>query len=282
MKGEKIGCFFSIIWILAWGGGAFGVPGMIVGFLFGIFVCYTVHAIAKKWGYEWKSASASETDYSIPISDKVLEAITKLSWIVIKADECISEDELYVFRDYMFQNFGSAATAEAIDVMRYLQYKGNVSSQEATKVLNDKLNDAEKMQVLQFLFQLAAADGELHVAELQLLNQIADEMQISQTDFTYLKNAYNYMYNRRYSSSQSQNQYSSSVRRSGSMESAYAVLGVKSSDSNEDIKAAYRRLAIANHPDKVQHLGETAHSEAEKRFSQINEAYNKVKKARNL
>jgi preprotein translocase subunit Sec63 len=54
---------------------------------------------------------------------------------------------------------------------------------------------------------------------------------------------------------------------------------------NKDIlgaitKAAYRRLAIANHPDKVQHLGETAHSEAENRFSKINEAYNQVKKAR--
>jgi DnaJ like chaperone protein len=59
-------------------------------------------------------------------------------------------------------------------------------------------------------------------------------------------------------------------------------LGVRSSDSNETIKAAYRRLATANHPDKVLHLGETAHKEAEKRFSKINESYNRIKKARKL
>jgi DnaJ like chaperone protein len=136
------------------------------------------------------------------------------------------------------------------------------------------------MQILQYLFQLAAADGVLEARELAVLNQISDEMQIQQADFTHLKNAYDYMYSRRYYSSG--NQYSSSVRRSSSLENAYAVLGMKSTDSDAEIKAAYRRLAIANHPDKVQHLGQTAHDEAEKRFSQISEAYNKIKKERNL
>ena len=90
------------------------------------------------------------------------------------------------------------------------------------------------------------------------------------------------MYNRRYSQQNNSNQSSSSVRKTDPSESDYAVLSVKSTDSNEVIKAAYRRLALANHPDKVQHLGETAHNEAEKRFSKINEAYNRIKKARKL
>ena len=66
------------------------------------------------------------------------------------------------------------------------------------------------------------------------------------------------------------------------MSEAYATLGVKSTDDDEVIKKAYRSLAIANHPDKVQHLGETARLKAEKRFREINNAYDIIKKHRNL
>ena len=274
---NKFGCFFQIVAMFAILGYAVAeVPGIIFGFLLGLFICRTVAVTTNKW------EAGSDSGYLRKISNEVLESITKLSYIVMKADESISESELYTFRDYMLQNFGAGAAAAAIEFMKHLQYRKN-SVQEATHIINAKLNYPEKMQILQYLFQLAASDGEMHAAEMKLLSQIADEMQILPTDFIYLKNAYNYMYNRRYyQQDYSQNQYSSSVRRSGSLESAYAVLGVKSTDSDAEIKTAYRRLAIANHPDKVQHLGETAHSEAEKRFSQINEAYNRIKKDRKL
>ena len=268
---SKVGCFFQVVgfcalfgWIIA------DVGGGILGLILGLFFYSIIASPLNKW--------LSDTDSSTVIDGKVLEAVTELSWIIMKTDDEISQSELYVFRDYMLQNFGAEATADAIKMMQYLQYE-KVSSQKATHVINVKLNYPEKMQILQYLFQLAASDGEMHSSEYEALSKIATEMQILQTDFIYLKNAYNYMYNRRYSSNQ--NQYSS-VRRSDSLEDAYAVLGLRSANSNEEIKAAYRRLAIANHPDKVQHLGETAHKEAEKRFSLINEAYNKIKKARNL
>ena len=271
---EKFGCFFQIVAMTAILGYATAeVPGLIFGILLGVFICRIVGVTTNKW------ASESDSGYLKKINNKVLEAITKLSYIIMKADDCISESELYTFRDYMLQNFGAGAAADAIEYMKYLQYQKN-TSQKAAHILHTKLNYTEKMQIMQYLFQLAAADGEMHAKELEVLGQIADEMQILPTDFLYLKNAYNYMYNRRYSSSQ--NQYSSSPRRSGSLSEAYAVLGMKISDSDAEVKAAYRRLAIANHPDKVQHLGETAHNEAEKRFSLINEAYNKIKKERGI
>ena len=272
---NRWGCFFQILvafFILAYSFA--GVQGIIAFILVALLIARLIPETIINFFYEKNYHFQNFRK----IDGKVLEAITKLSWLVIKADKEVANEELYTFRDYMLQNFGNDATAEAIEIMKDLQYS-NVSSQGATHTLNAKLNYAEKVQILQFLFQLAASDGELHADELSLLGHLAVEMQISQTDFIHLKNAYNYMYNRRYSSNQ--NQYSS-PRRSNPLDSAYAVLGVKSTDSNAEIKAAYRRLAIANHPDKVQHLGETAHNEAEKRFSQISEAYNKIKKERNL
>ena len=53
----------------------------------------------------------------------------------------------------------------------------------------------------------------------------------------------------------------------------YKVLGIARDASSGEIKAAYRRLANQYHPDKVSHLGEEFRSLAEKRFKEIQDAY---------
>src|SRR5579859_6515127 len=49
----------------------------------------------------------------------------------------------------------------------------------------------------------------------------------------------------------------------------YETLGLTKSASADDIKKAYRKLALAWHPDK--HAGDK--TEAERKFKEINEAY---------
>jgi curved DNA-binding protein CbpA len=44
----------------------------------------------------------------------------------------------------------------------------------------------------------------------------------------------------------------------------------------EAIKAAYRKLANQYHPDKVSHLGKEFQDLAERRFKEIQEAYQKL------
>jgi len=53
----------------------------------------------------------------------------------------------------------------------------------------------------------------------------------------------------------------------------YAVLGLDIEASAESIKAAYRRLARENHPDRAGHLGPEAMAQAQKRMADLNEAY---------
>jgi DnaJ like chaperone protein len=53
----------------------------------------------------------------------------------------------------------------------------------------------------------------------------------------------------------------------------YSVLGISKGASPEEIRHAYRRLAGTYHPDKVSHMGEEFRDLAERRFKEIQSAY---------
>ena len=56
----------------------------------------------------------------------------------------------------------------------------------------------------------------------------------------------------------------------------YEILGVERGAPLNEVKAAYRKLAIKYHPDKVNHLGDEFKVLAEKRFKEIQEAYQEL------
>jgi DnaJ like chaperone protein len=64
--------------------------------------------------------------------------------------------------------------------------------------------------------------------------------------------------------------------------SDYKVLGIESSASDEEVKKAYRQMAIKYHPDKVAQLGEEYQVGAKEKFQKIQEAYENIKKKRGM
>ena len=52
--------------------------------------------------------------------------------------------------------------------------------------------------------------------------------------------------------------------------------------TNDEVKAAYRKMALKHHPDRVATLGEDIRKAAEKKFQEINDAKERIYKARGL
>jgi DnaJ like chaperone protein len=67
-----------------------------------------------------------------------------------------------------------------------------------------------------------------------------------------------------------------------SIDEAYKVLEVSPDATDQEVRAAYRKLALKHHPDRVATLGEDVRKAAEEKFQQINNAKEKVYKARGM
>jgi len=63
---------------------------------------------------------------------------------------------------------------------------------------------------------------------------------------------------------------------------AYKILEIEPTVSDDDVKKAYREMAKKYHPDKVSYLGEDFQQAAKEKFQKVNEAYEEIKKQRNI
>lgn len=78
------------------------------------------------------------------------------------------------------------------------------------------------------------------------------------------------------SGGQSQDEGAKKETRAETLWNPYTILGVKRSASVKEIQAAYRKLAELYHPDKVEHLGDELKVLANKKFVEIQRAYEEL------
>ncbi len=175
---------------------------------------------------------------------------------VMKADGRVMKSELDYVKKYFYDNFGPSAAREAIMLLRDI-LKQSVSLSDVCKQIQENIDYHSRLQLLHFLFGIAQADGVVSVEELKVIADIANFMSISNSDFDSIKAMF-----------------------VPDTDKYYKILEISPSATNEEVKKAYRQMAIKYHPDKVQHLGEDIRLAAEQKFKMVNEAYEKIKKER--
>ena len=181
-----------------------------------------------------------------------------LSAAVMKADGNVRKSELDYVKRFFLQNFGQERAENYIKMLREILDK-EYNIYEVSQQVGRYMDYSSRLQLLHYLFGIANSDGRISQEELGVINTISDYMGITNSDFQSVKAMF--------------------IKET---DSAYKILGVDANASDEEVKRAYREMAKKNHPDLVSNLGEEVRQAAEKKFQEINAAYEAIKKQRGM
>lgn len=209
-------------------------------------------------------------------------ALMVLIAAVMKADGNVSRSELNYVKAFLRQNYGEERGKEMLAALRDL-VKQDIDVSSICRQIKVNTDYTTRYHLLDFLFGLAGADGAFSHNEMQVLRSIYYNLGINATDWTSIQARHQVggagrTYGRGYYD------YSGGADSSYSQPKSdpYKVLGIDQSASDDEVKKAYRRLAMKYHPDKVESLGEEVKRNSEAQFRQINEAYEQIRKMRNM
>ena len=226
-------------------------------------------------------------------ADDLSGALLVLMAAVMKADNVVKKSELDLVKRFLVSNYGEGRAKELLLKLRDLQGK-DIPLADVCQQIKQNTDYTTRYHMLDFLFSIADSDGEVTVPETTVLRTISNRLGINAMDFLSIMGRHvNDNYGGRAGSGSyggfgggSSHGYSgrrgSSSASSSSGRDPYQVLGLDSSATDEEIKKAYRRLAMKYHPDKVEGLGEEVKKNAEAQFREINEAYETLKASRGI
>ena len=213
-------------------------------------------------------------------------ALNVLIATVIKADGNVRRSELDYVKRFLLKNYGEEKGKQYLSMLRDLvQPERVIDTTSICYQIKQNTDYTTRYHMVDFLFGLAVADNAYSPAENSVLREIANGLGINARDYVSM---YTRHVGSRFGGSGS---YSSGSGYSGSSHSTsysqprkdpYKVLGLDSTATDEEVKKAYRRLAMKYHPDKVEGMGEEVKKNAEAQFREINEAYEQIKTARGM
>jgi len=180
-----------------------------------------------------------------------------------RADGKVKPEELTAVRSFFSDRLGYRGESMEIVqglIERFLQQP--VGLDALCIDMKQRSDYATRLLLADCLLDVAFADGVLDPAEKAALDRAAALLGVSASDLAGL------MARRRPAAANSGNGRD------------FEVLGVSPTADAQEVKSAYRKLAMKYHPDKVAHLGEDFKELAHKKFLEIQKAYDNINSSR--
>ena len=263
-------------WILSGG----NVLGAIAGYCIGSLLSDATSTAERENGFNG-NGNTFRNDYSDtqfnqrPFEEdrnSFLFSMLVLSSYIIKADGKIMHSEMNCVRNFLRNNFGEQAVQQGEDILLKLfemqKQQGTTTFKETIRKscveISFHMNIGQRLQLLDYLIIIAKVDGTVSPEEVYALKEVAAYLGLSAQDVDSMLNM-----------------EASSNQQIG-LDEAYKILGISPNATNDEVKAAYRKMALKHHPDRVSTLGDDVREAAEKKFQEINNAKERIYKARGL
>jgi len=235
-----------------WLGGGLGFVmggpiGGMLGFLVGSMIDSTTDRSST---YTTRPARTSQGDFGM--------SLLVLVATVMKADGKVVKSELDYVKQFFVRQFGQESAKEALLILKDI-IKQDIPVRDICVQISRNMDYPSRLQLLHLLFNVSLADGKMHPSEIEIIGKISGALGVSSNDFLSIKNMF-----------------------IPETDSSYKILEIEPSSTNDEVKKAYRRMAMKYHPDKVSHLGDDFRKTADEKFKKVNEAYEKIKKERNM
>lgn len=248
-----------------------GPLGALAGIALGALFDHGLDAVNKEEGGGESNSYRQQQAYEGQRNSFMFSLLVLTSYI-INADGKIMHSEMELVRHFLKQNFGEAAKQQGEDILLKLfeqqkrlgmaQYRTVI--QDSCRQIRGNMLYEQRLQLLNFLVQIAKADRVVTPEEVNALKEVAIYMGLTTEDVIQMLNL------------------QSGTSSTNSLDDAYKVLGINPSATDEEVKNAYRKMALKHHPDKVAALGEDVRKAAEKKFQEINDAKERIYKARGI
>ncbi len=244
-------------WIAAIGGFyLFRYPGAIFGFLIGSFIDNMADSGGGSRGA--RTVFSDMTRQKVSPADFELNLLSLCS-IVIKADGKVSQSEMDYVRQYFVQTYGKERSNAIFRTFNEVNKKREISAQRICAFLNQRTRYEVRLQLLHFLFGIAQADGSVSASEVSKIEEISRYLKVAFRDFESIKAMF--------------------VK---SADTAYKILEIERTATDDQIKKAYRNMAKKYHPDRVNTENEAIKKGAEEKFKEVQKAYETIQKERGI
>lgn len=235
-----------------------GVLGWVVAGPLGALLGVGIGALAESFSYRTDISASDGEKVRRGERNSFLLSLLVLSAAVMKADGKVMRSELDFVKNFVRRNFGDHAVSEALAILKDLLGK-DIDTGAICSQISRNMPPLQRIQLFHYLCGVALSDGTPLAAERDILERIGRALDIPQSEIDSVFGMFG-----------------------DSLDDAYAVLGITSSATDDEVKKAYRAMALKHHPDKFATLGEDVRNAAEEKFKSISAAYEKIKKERGM